>query len=150
MSATFQAISRNGFLTKLSFLKLGDDRQLVDLGLAARSEAEQHQKVPATGPATQGRVVAGEKGAAAAAVDETAARGLRPVQGETDVSTEIKPLRCRRTENQLTATSLPVRRRRALTEVVAASCLSVNCFAQVSPRRILLTGACVYSYENVG
>jgi len=133
MSATFQAISRNGFLTKLSFLKLGDDRRLVDLAPAARNEAEQHLKVHVTGRATRGRVVAGEKGAVVAAAAETAARELRQVQEETDVSKEIKRLLCRRTENQLTATSPPVWRPRAPTEVLAASCLSINCFAQVSP-----------------
>ena len=104
---------------KLSFLKLGEDRQRVDLVRAVRNGVAQRRKVPercVMDRATRGKVCAGEKGAvvvvvvvvavavpAVAAV--TAVNGQLESQGEIVAKweTEIKlPLLSQQIGNQLT------------------------------------------------
>jgi len=120
-SALFQAISRSGFLMKLSFLKPGDDPWRVGLVPAARSGAEQRRKVPGrftmhlVAPET---VDAGERGVAVAG---TAASGRWEMPGKTGVNQAMPLLHRRRIiANRLRATLQRLRRLLALTKVSAA------------------------------
>jgi len=126
---------------KLSFLKLGEDRQRVDLVRAVRNGVAQRRKVPercVMDRATRGKVCAGEKGAVVvvvavpAVVAVTAVNGQLESQGEIVAKweTEIKlPLLSQQIGNQLTRIKQLMQRHLAPRKV----CVSTLCFLGSTP-----------------